>query len=62
MLKVRVNAADAWRERVCTLTGEVAQAVSLAVATTNCEKSAEAIVCEKIPVTGKERRVEQSIS
>ena len=32
------------RKRTRTLTGEVSQAVSLAVVTTNCEKSAEAIV------------------
>ena len=36
----KVNAADIWRERVCTLIGEVSQAVSIAVVTTNCEKSA----------------------
>jgi len=45
--EVPVNAAGAWRERVCTLTGEVSQAVSSAVVTTNCEKSAEPIVAEK---------------
>ena len=45
--EVRVNAAGAWRERERTLTGEVSQAVSLAVVTTNCEKSAEAIVVRK---------------
>ena len=45
--EVRVNAAGAWRERERTLTGEVSQAVSLAVVTTNCEKSAEAIVVKK---------------
>ena len=39
-----VNVADRWRERACTLSVEVSQAVSLAVVTTNCEKSAEAIV------------------
>lgn len=44
LLEVRVNAAGTWRERVRTLTGEISQAVSLAVVTTNCEKSAEAIV------------------
>lgn len=38
LLEVRVNAAGAWKERVRTLTGEVSQAVSLAVVTTNCEK------------------------
>ena len=45
--EVRVNAAGAWRERIRTLTGEVSQAVSSAVVTTNCEKSAEAIVVRK---------------
>ena len=45
--EVRVNAAGAWRERIRTLTGEVSQAVPLAVVTTNCEKSAEAIVAKK---------------
>ena len=39
--------AEIWRERVCTLTGEVLQVVSLAIVTTNCEKSAEAIVVGK---------------
>ena len=43
----KVNVADIWRERVCTLTGEVSQVVSLAIVTTNCEKSAEAIVVRK---------------
>ena len=43
----KVNAADIWRERVCTLIGEVSQAVSLAVVTTNCEKSAESVVVKK---------------
>ncbi len=47
LLEVRVNAASAWRERVRILTGEVSQTVSLAVVTTNCEKSAEAIVVRK---------------
>jgi hypothetical protein len=47
LLEVRVNAAGIWRERERTLTGEVSQTVSLAVATTNCEKSAEAIVAGK---------------
>lgn len=47
LLEVRVNAAGAWRERVRTLTGEVSQAVASAVVTTNCEKSAEAIVARK---------------
>ena len=47
LLEVRVNAAGTWRERVRTLTGEVSQAVSSAVVTTNCEKSAEAIVVMK---------------
>jgi hypothetical protein len=42
-----VNVADRWRERACTLCAEVSQAVSLAVVTTNCEKSAEAIVAKK---------------
>ena len=42
-----VNVADRWRERACTLSVEVSQAVSLAVVTTNCEKSAEAIVAKK---------------
>ena len=45
--EVRVNVAGAWRERIRTLTGEVSQAVSSAVVTTNCEKSAEAIVVKK---------------
>jgi len=43
----RVNVADRWRERVRTLIGEVSQAVSLAVVTTNCEKSAKPIVVRK---------------
>ena len=43
----KVDAADIWRERVCTLIGEVSQAVSIAVVTTNCEKSAEPIVVKK---------------
>ena len=47
LLEERVNAAGTWRERVRTLTGEVSQAVPLAVVTTNCEKSAEAIVVKK---------------
>ena len=47
LLEVRVNAAGAWRKRVRTLTGEVSQAVSLTVVTTNCEKSAEAVVAKK---------------
>ncbi len=34
LLEVRVNAAGAWRERARTLTGEVSQAVTLAVVTT----------------------------
>ena len=46
LLEERVNAAGTWRERVRTLTGEVSQAVPFAVVTTNCEKSAEAIVCD----------------
>ena len=45
--EVRVNVAGAWRERIRTLTGEVSQAVSSAVVTTNSEKSAEAIVAKK---------------
>ena len=47
LLEVRVNAAGTWRERVRTLTGEISQAVSLAVVTTNCEKSAEVVVVKK---------------
>lgn len=47
LLEVRVNTAGTWGERVRTLTGEVSQAVSIAVVTTNCEKSAEAIVVMK---------------
>ena len=47
LLEVRVNAAGTWRERRRALTGEVSQAVSLAVVTTNCEKSAEPIVVRK---------------
>ena len=43
----KVNAADIWRGRVCALIGEVLQAVSLAVVTMNCEKSAEAIVAKE---------------
>ena len=39
--------ADIWRERVRTLSGEVSQAVSLAVVTRNCEKSAEVVVVKK---------------
>ena len=42
-----VNVADNWRERACTLCAEVSQAVSSAVVTTNCEKSAEPIVVRK---------------
>ena len=42
-----VDVADRWRERACTLSVEVSQAVSLAVVTTNCEKSAEPIVEKK---------------
>ena len=45
--EVPVNVAGRWRERVRTLSGEVSQAVSLAVVTTNCEKSAEPIVVRK---------------
>ena len=47
MPEVPVNVAGRWRERVRTLSGEVSQAVPLAVVTTNCEKSAEAIVVRK---------------
>ena len=47
LLEVPVNVAGIWRERVRTLSGEVSQAVSLAVVTTNCEKSAEPIVVKK---------------
>ena len=32
---------------MCALIGEVSQAVSLAVVTTNCEKSAESVVVKK---------------
>ena len=39
--------ADRWRERAGTLCAEVSQAVPSAVVTTNCEKSAEAIVVKK---------------
>ena len=45
--EVPVNVAGIWRERVRTLSGEVSQAVSLAVVTTNCEKSAEVVVVKK---------------
>ena len=45
--EVPVNVAGRWRERVRTLSGEVSQAVSLAVVTTNCEKSAEVVVVKK---------------
>ena len=45
--EVRVNVAGAWRERECILTGEISQAVPLAVVTTNCGKSAEAIAVRK---------------
>ena len=47
LLEVRVNAAGEWRERICTFIGEVSQAVPSAVVTTNCEKSAEAVVAKK---------------
>ena len=47
LLEVPVNVAGIWRERVRTLSGEVSQAVSSAVVTTNSEKSAEAIVVRK---------------
>ena len=43
----KVNAADIWRERAHTLCAEISQTVSLAVVTTYCEKSAEAIVVKK---------------
>ena len=43
-----VNVADRWRERACILCAEVSQAVSSAVVTTNCEKSAEPIVAKKL--------------
>ena len=43
-----VNVADRWRERACTLCAEVSQAVSSAVVTTSCEKSAEPIVARKL--------------
>ena len=43
----KVNVADRWRERACTLCAEASRAVPLAVVTTNCEKSAEAIVARK---------------
>ena len=45
--EVPVNVAGTWRERVRTLSGEVSQAVSSSVVTTNSEKSAEAIVVKK---------------
>lgn len=47
MLEVLVNVAGTWRERVRTLSGEVSQTVSLAVVTTNSEKSAEVVVVRK---------------
>ena len=47
MLEVPVDVAGIWRERGRTLSGEVSQAVSLAVVTTNCEKSAEVVVVKK---------------
>ena len=47
MLEVPGNVAGILRERVRTLSGEVSQAVSLAVVTTNCEKSAEVVVVKK---------------
>ena len=47
LLEVRVNAAGTWRERECTLTGEVSLVITLVVVTTNYEKSAEAIVAGK---------------
>ncbi len=68
LLEERVNAAGTWRERVRTLTGEVSQAVPLAVVTTNCENVAKpselgfSHSSEEVPVTGMERRAEQSIS
>ena len=42
-----VDVAGTWRKRARTLCVEVSQAVSLAVVTTNCEKSAEPIVVKK---------------
>ena len=48
MLEVPVNVAGTWRERVRTLSGEVSQAVSLAVVTTNCEKSAEVALVKQL--------------
>ena len=51
-----------------TLTGEVLQAVSLAVVTTNCEKYPGGQTLSRshsggeVPVMGMERRAEQSIS
>ena len=45
--EVPVNVAGRWRERVRTLSGEVSQAVPLAVVTTNWEKSAEVVVVKK---------------
>ena len=42
-----VDVADRWGGRACTLSVEISQAVSLAVVTTNCEKSAEPIVVKK---------------
>ena len=48
MSEVPVNVAGRWRERVRTLSGEVSQAVPLAVVTTNCEKSAEVVVVKKL--------------
>ena len=42
----RVNAADIWRERACTLSVEVSQRF-ISLVTTNCEKSAEPIVVKK---------------
>ena len=49
--EVRVDAAGAWRERERTLISEVLQMIASAVVTTNCEKSAEAIVCDLEVVT-----------
>ena len=47
LLEVPVNVAGRRGKRTRTLSVEVSQAVSLAVVTTNCEKSAEPIVVRK---------------
>ena len=47
LLEVPVDAAGRRGERARALSGEVSQTVSLAVVTTNCEKSAEPIVVKK---------------